>query len=172
MQRKTIIINEGNFKTLTFEDYIDVLPRENQTKPYKGGYITNCINPLHPDTEPSLHLHPGDDQICIWKCFGHMGCSQETLSIEFNKLLIQHGKLKLERLYTQTLEGFLQLGIISQEEFNNACQDRKQKSVGLDPSAFNPLATTHEQIRRQTQIERSSIQDWLDFRDKIIGEKI
>ena len=168
MQRKTIIINEGNFKTLTFEDYIDILPRENQTKPYKGGYITNCINPLHPDTEPSLHLHPGDDQICIWKCFGHMGCSQETLSIEFNKLLIQHGKLKLERLYTQTLEGFLQLGIISQEEFNNACQDRKRKSVGLDPSAFNPLATTHEQIMNQTK--RSSLRDFLKLRTQIIGE--
>ena len=134
MQRKTIIINEGNFKTLTFEDYINVLPRENQTKPYKGGYITNCINPLHPDTEPSLHLHPGDDQICIWKCFGHMGCSQETLSIEFN----------------------------------NACQDRKRKSVGLDPSAFNPLATTHEQIMNQTK--RSSLRDFLKFRTQIIGE--
>jgi hypothetical protein len=168
MQRKTIIINEGNFKTLTFEDYINVLPRENQTKPYKGGYITNCINPLHPDTEPSLHLHPGDDQICIWKCFGHMGCSQETLSIEFNKLLIQHGKLKLERLYTQTLEGFLQLGIISQEEFNNACQDRKRKSVGLDPSAFNPLATTHGLLKIQTQ--RTSMEDFRKLRTKILGD--
>ena len=97
-----------------------------------------------------------------------MGCSQETLSIEFNKLLIQHGKLKLERLYTQTLEGFLQLGIISQEEFNNACQDRKRKSVGLDPSAFNPLATTHEQIMNQTK--RSSLRDFLKFRTQIIGE--
>ncbi|MCS5544192.1 MAG: hypothetical protein NZ767_05265 [SAR86 cluster bacterium] len=165
---RLININEGNFKSLTFEDYIDVLPRNNKTKPYRGGYITNCINPLHPDTDPSLHLHPGNDQVCIWKCFGQMGCSQETLSIEFNKLLIEHGKLKLEKLYTQTLEGFLQLGIISQEEFNNVCKDRKRKSVGLDPSTFNPLATTHGLLKIQTQ--RTSMEDFRKLRTKILGD--
>ena len=72
MQRKTILINEGNFKTLTFEDYID------------------------------------------------------------------------------------------------ACQDRKRKSVGLDPSAFNPLATTHQQIMNQTK--RSSLRDFLKLRTETIGE--
>jgi hypothetical protein len=97
-----------------------------------------------------------------------MGCSQETLSIEFNKLLIQHGKLKLERLYTQTLEGFLQLGIISQEEFNNVCKDRKRKSVGLDPSTFNPLATTHGLLKIQTQ--RTSMEDFRKLRTKILGD--
>jgi len=115
-----------------------------------------------------LHLHPGNDQVCIWKCFGATGCSQETLAIEFNKLLIEHGKLKLEKLYTQTLEGFLQLGIISQEEFNNVCKDRKRKSVGLDPSAFNPLATTHGLLKIQTQ--RTSIQDFLKLRKEMTGE--
>ena len=93
---------------------------------------------------------------------------KKNINIEDSKNIIVHGKLKLEKLYTQTLEGFLQLGIISQEEFNNVCKDRKRKSVGLDPSTFNPLATTHGLLKIQTQ--RTSMEDFRKLRTKILGD--
>ena len=78
----------GTYANLTFEDYLDVVPEENKRHLSKnrhgysaqskycrrGGFYICCINPNHPDAEPSLIVRPGDDTAAIWKCFGsHIG---------------------------------------------------------------------------------------------------
>ena len=160
----------GTYANLTFEDYLDVVPEENKRHLTKGrhgysaqnkycrrgGFYICCINPNHPDAEPSLIVRPGDDTAAIWKCFGSHGCDKQLIANCFNKLLIQHGKLIVEKQYTRTLYGWAENGVISWDVYNKIAADRERykskrreaSSLHHAAAAINNQAISFEELQR------------------------
>jgi len=72
-----------DFKNLTLQNYIDVLPKTNKYKKLgEDSFLTNC--PVHDDNNPSLAISQGHSRV-IFKCFA--GCSQQELLAYFSNEL-------------------------------------------------------------------------------------
>ena len=137
----------GTFKGLTFQDYLDVIPKPLQYGSRQKGHQHwyHCFNPDHPDVKaPSLVIQPGDTQTCIWKCFGANECPQNIFTKLFNTWLIQAGKINIQKLPTKTLEGLAYQGVIRREEYFSIRDRRNQRralnpvSMVLDHRNFDP----------------------------------
>jgi|TARA_R100000388_G_scaffold71730_1_gene51969 hypothetical protein len=121
----------NTFKSLTFQDYLDVIPKQ-LTIGYKqkqGAYWFRCFNPEHHDGDPSLCVQQGNTQACIWKCFGSMQCPQHIFTNMFNTWLIQAGKVDINKVPTKTLEGLAYQGVIKKEDYHAIKDRRKSRAM-------------------------------------------
>tara|TARA_Y100001937_G_scaffold98656_1_gene134625 strand:- start:202 stop:765 length:564 start_codon:yes stop_codon:yes gene_type:complete len=156
----------NTFKSLTFQDYLDVIPKHLTTgyKQKQGAYWFRCFNPEHHDGDPSLCVQQGNTQACIWKCFGSMSCPQHIFTNMFNTWLIQAGKVDIQKVPTKTLEGLAFQGVISREEYHSIKDRRKAKSMSryqtiLDSNNFSPQHLQRLEAdgsHHQQQIKRPS----------------
>jgi len=73
--------NTIDYDSLTLKDYVDELPRSNETKPHtktiikadgtttvSNRVLTNCVAPGHADTHPSMILYEGNKRI-VHHCY-------------------------------------------------------------------------------------------------------
>jgi len=191
----------GTYANLTFEDYLDVVPEENKRHLSKnrhgysaqskycrrGGFYICCINPNHPDAEPSLIVRPGDDTAAIWKCFGSHGCDKQLIANCFNKLLIQHGKLIVEKQYTRTLYGWAENGVISWDVYNKIAADRERykskrreaSSLHHAAAAINNQSISFDELQQSQRVQHvqqhqpqpssNSLADFRKLREQVLG---
>ena len=77
-------IDESEFDR-TIDDYANCLPSSNRVRWYgKEKFLTNCVNPNHPDRNPSMLVKKGHTRI-VFKCYA--GCSQTDLGDYFRSKL-------------------------------------------------------------------------------------
>lgn len=137
----------GTFTSLTFKDYKEVLDPTNQIVELdQDKLLTNCICPHHKDNNPSLLLYKGNKVACVYHCYV---CDRADVDREFKKLLIKKGKLNLNNLYTTTLNGLHEQGVINSFTLDKLLSVRKNRTGSLRAEGREPRGIVQQYKQQQ-----------------------